>query len=1036
MKTSVSTKMDSSEKRILRETEIENNKEVLRRYRKIKLNSPRLVNTTATSSSNFKSFKTYSNLKEKIEIKGIVKSLSFRELFFVFFLIFVPLGTLILNTLLKQNDEAFSNNLQIIKENTFNEPFFLYQGKTVDLQLEFLQPGIKALFADTISDEDGSIQVDPVLTIWKRPDEVIRIVDDIGPNSVSAAVILNINNEEDLLNYVAQISTVSSSQGGLFTFTVFHIEPTSLFPDTPVQFDFSGPGGRTGHIAALAQEQFYQIFAYSKNATLEDVLNTGIFVRSKKGSILATNFGSSVNDFSARLLFQAKESEDHIFEVDAIKDGRDTVIQEATLFYSVVSPTEIDLSTTSIIEGDILGALSKTYLITFEEEIEYEIVLESTFFQKFAQLINRNLTQKNVEIRLPRFPPSLTLQIQDPSNSEVLHRTKTEFDYEFSLEDGVVVMNPVNLSGTSLNFTSNLRNSLLLELFPTNPEYFSENFAQIIGSFNLSISPKSTQSLSKTAKLVDQNDPYSGCFENPLEVLAAGCSTGVYLYCRAEEFPFENIFDATLEEAYLVCICVGYMCQELHGSGSAADQTSGVSRAFDIFLLIVAIICLSIVCYLIYDYKMFFKRHRTRWKILYKVSWALSTFFFFILFIYALTRILLVNFFQDLKKLNEVFVGRQQNTFDEDDYLFYENSPFDELFSYLDGTLGIEHERSSSSNPKKFLTGAAQEFYDGITLDDRIVGDSFAFAQALKESIAIIQFIEISIAWVYVSFSASAVLRRKAQDQKKKLILYIRFIVGLNMLWYTIARFITFGRIYSNIFFYLYALTAGLVAALLFYVILLFRRAVILDRKFRTKMSSSTRSSNVEKRKKIEDVIKPIENAALTLICCVIGIAVANIYFGVNYTSRMERLRSRNENISKSFESFNDFCLIAGMISIFAYLVWSNYESKKILFEERSSRGAETRDIGRSSYLFRTRTKQTSSENSSSQKHFFSEVEKPQVPGQSFYRRFAKMSNAQDSSLHQTRVDAVDNRSKSVTPNRPFRKGISQVAVPTLGDDY
>eukprot|EP00924_Labyrinthula_sp_SR-Ha-C_P009210 snap_masked-scaffold_2-processed-gene-16.5-mRNA-1 protein AED:1.00 eAED:1.00 QI:0/0/0/0/1/1/12/0/1034 len=1022
------------ERRNLHEIEAESNKEILRKFRKLKEKNMSSGDKQTHASLPFKSVHTYSSIRERIEIKSVLKTLSLREILIICFLIFVPVGTLTLNALLKREEEIFSNDLQAIQGVTFSQLFFLDEGKTVDLQLEFFEPGLKVIFAETVLSENGFVQIDPVLTLWKRPNEVIRVVDDIGPNSLDAVLVLNIENENDLLSYVAQISAFSSSQSGSFRFTVISVSAASIPSDTPFQLSFGGPGGRNGRSATLEEGEFYQIFAYSNNSIQEDLLNTAIYVRSPDGATLATNFGTSESDFSARLLFQATQTGNHIFEIDAVGNEEDNFAEEATLLYSVISPTEIDLNSITEIEA----AISQTYLFTFEEELEYEIFLESNFLEEYTQLINRTLTAENIEIRLPRFPPSLTLRIQDPSNAELLNQTETKFDYEFSLEEGVVVMNPVNLSGTSLKFSSNLGNPLLLEVFPTNPEYYTEEFYQVIGSFTISISFQPISSTSSTAELVDPNDPYSECFENPLAVLAAGCNSAVYLYCRNKHHPFENLFAATINEVNSICTCVGYMCQELPSSEVTADQTVVFSLLFDSILLIVGIICLSICLYLFYDYKKFFKENKVSWKVPHKVSWILSVLFYINLLIYSSTGISLGNFFQDLTDMNEAYIGRQETFFGETDSTFYENNPFDDVYSYLDGTLGLEYEDIEISGSSFFLNSAAQEIFDNIMIDSAVVGDIFAYSQAILESLAMIQFIEISIAWVYVSFSASAVLRKKAQNQKERVILYIRvfqFTVGLNMLWYTLARFISGGKTYSSAFFYLYALTAALVGGLLFYVILLFRRAVMLDRIYQSKLST-TKLPSASKRKKLEDIIKPIENAALTLICCVSGITVANIYFGVNYASRMARLRSRNENVSKSFETFNDFCLIAGMICIFVYLFWSNNEAKDLLFEDSHSQGFPTREGGGTSYILHSDAKQSSSPAASKQQQILSGVEMPQTSGLSFYFRFRNSTNLDISTIKQTNIETNESKfetsePESFIPARVARTIVSEVEVPT-----
>eukprot|EP00924_Labyrinthula_sp_SR-Ha-C_P009227 snap_masked-scaffold_2-processed-gene-16.24-mRNA-1 protein AED:1.00 eAED:1.00 QI:0/0/0/0/1/1/3/0/388 len=359
--------------------------------------------------------------------------------------------------------------------------------------------------------------------------------------------------------------------------------------------------------------------------------------------------------------------------------------------------------------------------------------------------------------------------------------------------------------------------------------------------------------------------------------------------------------------------------------------------------------------------------------------------------------------------MNNVYIGRQDVFFREIDILFYENNPFDHIYSYLDDSLGAEEEPSLTSNSVPFLNDAAEEIFSKIDIDPKVFGDVFAYSEAIKESLAMIQFIEISKAWVYASFSASAVLRKKAQNQKKRVILYIRifqFTVGLNMLWYTLARFISGGRIYSNIFFYLYALTAALIAGLLFYVILLFRRAVILDRLYRSKMSS-TKLPNTPKRKKLEEIIRPIENAAAVLILCLSGIVVVNIYFGVNYTSRMDRLRARNENLSKSFETFNNLCLIFGMVCIFFYLCWSNKTAKELLFSKNSSKGIHTKEGGGTSYFIKTGDNESSSQGFSTQKNIMSVVSMPQVAGQYFHDDFGISTHIEISSMNQTNLDTT-----------------------------
>eukprot|EP00924_Labyrinthula_sp_SR-Ha-C_P009223 snap_masked-scaffold_2-processed-gene-16.23-mRNA-1 protein AED:1.00 eAED:1.00 QI:0/0/0/0/1/1/11/0/613 len=571
METRTPTKKNVSPGRMLQETGSESNKDILRRFRKLKRENDVLSDNQPTVSSPSKSVQSYSNFKERIEIKGVLSSLSFREILIILFLIFVPVGTLSLNTILSRTEEVFSSDLQVIKSGSITQTFFLSAGKTVDLQLEFSGPGFKIISTETVLDNAGFAQVDPVLTMWKRPNEVIRVVDDIGPSSLDAVVVLNIENDMDLNSYVAQISAISSSQSGNLTFTLLEISEIVLPINSPVQLEFSGPGGRNGRNAILEERMFYQIFAYSNNSIQEDLLNTAIYVRSPDGATLATNFGTSESDFSARLLFQAAQ----------------------TVLYSVISPTEIDLNSITEIKGDILAAISQTYLFTFEEDLEYEIFLESIFLEEYTQLINRTLTAENIEIRLPRFPPSLTLRIQDPSNAELLNQTQTKFDYEFSLEEGVVIMNPVNLSGTSFKFSSNLGNPLLLEVFPTNPEYYTEEFYQVIGSFTISISSLSISSTSSTAELVDPIDPYGQCLENPFELVAAGCNSAV------------NIFEGTVEQVGAICGCVEYMCQELPMSGSLSEETANVSKLFNILAIVVAIICLFLIFYLFYDYIVF-----------------------------------------------------------------------------------------------------------------------------------------------------------------------------------------------------------------------------------------------------------------------------------------------------------------------------------------------------------------------------------------------------------------------------------------------
>eukprot|EP00924_Labyrinthula_sp_SR-Ha-C_P009220 snap_masked-scaffold_2-processed-gene-16.20-mRNA-1 protein AED:1.00 eAED:1.00 QI:0/0/0/0/1/1/10/0/809 len=796
---------DVNVKKMLGEIRTESNKDVLRRFRDMKKPNASLGEHQTSASAQQKPVKNHKSLRDRIEIKGVLNSLSFREILIILFLIFVPVGTLILNTLLKQDEDIFSNNLHPIKGDLFSEFFFLAEGETVYFHLQFSEPGFKVLFAETIFDEDGFIQIDPVLTLWKRPNEVIRVVDDIGPNSLDAVLVLNIENDNDLDSYVAEVSAISSAQSGNFRFSVIPISADSIPIEKPLQIILDQPSGRSGFSASLVKEKFYQIFTYSNNSIQEDLLNTAIYVRSPNGAVLATNFGTSESDFSARLLFQATESDDYIFEIDAI------------VLYSVISPTEIDLNSITEIEGDILAAISQTYLFTFEEDLKYEIFLESNFLEEYTQLINRTLTAENIEIRLPRFPPSLTLRIQDPSNAELLNQTQTKFDYEFSLEEGVIVMNPVNLSGTSFKFSSNLGSPLLLEVFPTNPEYYTEEFYQVIGSFTISISSEPISSTSSTAELVDPNDPYSECFENPLAVLAAGCNSAVYLYCRNKHHPYSNLFEATINEVNSICTCVGYMCRELPSSEVGADQTALFTLVVDILLFVVGTTCLCVIFYLFYDYKMFFKQNSFVWEVPHKTSWTFSSLFFTNLLVYASTGIMLGNFFKDLTKLNEVYIGRQTSIVGDFDFNFYETNPFDDVYSYLDGKLKTEYEIPEPTGSSSFFGIAALEIYESIHINYNTVGDTFAYSQAILESLAMIQFIEISIAWVYVSFSASAVLRKKAQNQRKRVILYIRifqFTVGLNMLWYTLARIVSNGRIYSNIFYYLYALTAALVAGL------------------------------------------------------------------------------------------------------------------------------------------------------------------------------------------------------------------------------
>eukprot|EP00924_Labyrinthula_sp_SR-Ha-C_P011011 snap_masked-scaffold_33-processed-gene-2.31-mRNA-1 protein AED:1.00 eAED:1.00 QI:0/0/0/0/1/1/11/0/1042 len=1040
MKTRIESSNNSSQNKVLRETDIGNNKEVLRKFRKLRKTSASLEENQTSASSPIKSIQPYAKLKEKVELNVGLRNLTFRETLFLW-----------LNTLLRGNDEIFSQDLPIIQGDIVLQPFSLSKGKSVDLQLSFSEPGIKIISAETVNGEDGLVQVDPLLTIWKRPSEVIRTVDNIGPNSLNANLVFIIEDKDDLFNYVAQISAISSSQSGNFTLTVLSVSPIDIFTETPVLLDLARPGGRNGRSARLKEGECYLIFAYSNTSSFEDLLNTAIYVRSPEGVVLATNFGTSSIDFSARILFQAAETGEHLFELDAVENDGDDSVEEATcisiffilclVFYSVVSPAAVDLSTLSEIRGDILSAMSQTYFVSFEEDLEYEISLDSFFLDEFTQLIDRTLLEENVDIRLPRFPPSLTLRIEDPTTSELLIQEETRFDYEFSLDGNVVEMNPVNISGVSFIFASNLGSPLLLEVFPTNPEYYTENFHQAIGSFNITFSSRSIQSSLDSVELVDPNDPYRECYQNPFELLAAGCSSGVYLYCRNNVDPFSNIYESTIDQALDICICVIYMCQELPGSETGGDQISGLLLFLDIFILIVATIFLSTLCYLIYEYKMYTKDDSIGWKIPHKVSWILSILFFINILFYSSTGIALGNFFSDLNDMSNAYVSQEEGIFQDDDYLFYANNPFDAVFDYLDGIRNSEDDTTIASSATPFLNEDAQNIFDNIRIDFEVVGDIFAYSQAILESLAMISFIEISIAWVYVTFSASAVLRQKSEKQKRRVVFYIRifqFSVGLTMLWYTFARFISRGKIYSNLFFYLYALTAALVGFLLFYVILLFRRAALPGIEYETASRIPSKLSYSTKRKTLQDIIRPIENAALTLICCVSGITISNIYFGINYSSKVDRLRARTQNLSKSFEIFNDVCLLGGMICIFVYLVWSNREAKQLQVEDEVSSEFQTGEVGQSSYQPKLSAKETSRHMRNSEKQVLSGFSLPSAAGNSIYYRFG-FSTVIDTVKSQQKKSTVTTirESQAHESNKASKKSkvnISENKVSTVAD--
>eukprot|EP00924_Labyrinthula_sp_SR-Ha-C_P005840 snap_masked-scaffold_14-processed-gene-6.33-mRNA-1 protein AED:1.00 eAED:1.00 QI:0/0/0/0/1/1/2/0/206 len=206
-------------------------------------------------------------------------------------------------------------------------------------------------------------------------------------------------------------------------------------------------------------------------------------------------------------------------------------------------------------------------------------------------------------------------------------------------------------------------------------------------------------------------------------------------------------------------------------------------------------------------------------------------------------------------------------------------------------------------------------------------------------------------------------------------------------------------------------------------------------------MSSSTKSPNAENRRTLEDVIKPIETAATILILCVSGITLANLYFGANYTSRIDRLRARNESLSKSFEIFNDFCLFSGMFCIFVYLVWSNRESKELMFEDSYPQDIPTKEGQGTSYLFRSSTVQGSSIDVSTQQQFLSTISLPQYRAQSFYNRFRSIVGDSYANRHNANVDTEVNileRRTSEIISRPKVTKISvcELPVPTLGDNY
>eukprot|EP00924_Labyrinthula_sp_SR-Ha-C_P009229 snap_masked-scaffold_2-processed-gene-16.19-mRNA-1 protein AED:1.00 eAED:1.00 QI:0/0/0/0/1/1/3/0/211 len=202
-----------------------------------------------------------------------------------------------------------------------------------------------------------------------------------------------------------------------------------------------------------------------------------------------------------------------------------------------------------------------------------------------------------------------------------------------------------------------------------------------------------------------------------------------------------------------------------------------------------------------------------------------------------------------------------------------------------------------------------------------------------------------------------------------------------------------------------------------------------------TKISSSKMSPNDPRRISLEDIIKPIENAALVLIFSAIGITVANIYFGVNYTSTMDRLSARKGNLSKSFEIFNDICLISGMVCIFVYLVWSNGEAKGLLYEEVSSDEFRTTEASNSLFIRNKSTNPPSFRAASAQKEVLSKSSLPQFIGRSFYSRFRRASNIEVSHINQTNLDTTGSKFRTVslqsfTPANAAGTVVSQPKVP------
>eukprot|EP00924_Labyrinthula_sp_SR-Ha-C_P009461 snap_masked-scaffold_2-processed-gene-24.9-mRNA-1 protein AED:1.00 eAED:1.00 QI:0/0/0/0/1/1/5/0/247 len=141
------------------------------------------------------------------------------------------------------------------------ETFGIEENEHSYIGLETSVPGIHILYVAGNPGDESNERFDPMLSLWKRPRQLIETVDNFGPLNQYSIIHFEVSDDEvDDVVYVADVFAAQRGMKGSFRMSMTVVDPEIMNIDSTVELSFSTLVGAGGRLVFLEQDVAYSIF--------------------------------------------------------------------------------------------------------------------------------------------------------------------------------------------------------------------------------------------------------------------------------------------------------------------------------------------------------------------------------------------------------------------------------------------------------------------------------------------------------------------------------------------------------------------------------------------------------------------------------------------------------------------------------------------------------------------------------------------------------------------------------------------------------